>query len=176
MISRLARKNADPYRTHSTVLRLIIVCRKCITQRFLLQQSLHNRRFKTDKNLVFAFFQVLTGFCFPGTVKIISLEQRRPVQHYRGISIQPVKPQHQAACPELSGIQLKTGSVFPVYLIDPLQILFVEPVIWILNQSVCQQVGVDRARDSGGEPLQGPGLPELPVFVQFDGGLGHKGQ
>ena len=81
-----------------------------------------------------------------------------------GVQTEELQPDVFIAARQRSGVE--GDFVDPVFLVDPLQGAFVEPVVGIFDQPVVHQVGVDYAGYRRRMPFVSVRLSELPAGVK----------
>lgn len=146
MIARLAGEGAEFFPVESPVVRLIVPSLVTVGQGFVLRQGLVDRGVEIDAQYVAALLEQGFDFGGPAAEHVVRRQDPGFVQEDVGIGVQTeeLQPDVFVAARQRSGVE--GDFVDPVFLVDPLQGAFVEPVVGIFDQSVVQQVGVHHAR------------------------------
>ena len=166
MIARLAGEGAEFFPVESPVVRLIVPSLVTVGQGFVLRQGLVDRGVEIDAQYVAALLEQGFDFGGPAAEHVVRRQDPGFVQEDVGIGVQTeeLQPDVFVAARQRSGVE--GDFVDPVFLVDPLQGAFVEPVVGIFDQSVVQQVGVHHARHRRRMPFVSVRLSELPAGVE----------
>jgi len=113
--------------------------------------SLDGRR-KNDAKLVGARLQERLHRDAPLAKHIVGGEDELVVQIDFGIGVEALENEINVLAGEQIGRSLERGAIFPVGILDPLELGFVFAIVGIGNQIVVKQIQVDAARNLRGTP------------------------
>ncbi len=85
---------------------------------------------------------------------VVSGQDELVVEIDLGVGVEPFEDEVDVLLREQGRRGLNSGAVFPVGVLDPLQLGFVVAVEGVGNQFVAQQVEMDAAGNDGGVPLR----------------------
>ena len=166
MIARLPGERAELFPGKSPVVRLIVPSLVTVGEGFVLRQGLFDRGVEIDAQHVATLLEQGFDFCGPAAEHVVRRQYLRFVQEDVGIGVQTeeFQPDVFVAARQCAGVE--GDFIDPVFLVDPLQGTFVEPVVGILDQPVVHQVGVYYARYCRWMPFAVARLSELPAGVK----------
>ena len=144
---------------------LIVGCGELVFDLRHQRQNFVNRRAKHNSQSVVADFQRRLRVNSPGAKHVVCVQDQLLVQVNSGVSVEALEDELHILSFERRRSNSESRPVFPISLADPLLLLFVVAIKGILDQFVCEQIGVNAAGHGRVVPISFSDLTKLPSGV-----------